>query len=157
MNIADVHRWMDILGWTLLHSLWQGLIIMLLFLWIRRILPSATPAVKYAISTGALLLTLLAFAGTFICLVPDTFTDVLVRNERSTMEWTAFPSAGWGIDPSAGLQVLTRGVNDLLPVLFIGWRAGFLFFVFRLVVTCAHPIRLRIQAARIVRFGQSML
>jgi len=62
MNIADVHRWMDILGWTLLHSLWQGLIIMLLFLWIRRIFPSAAPSVKYAISTGALLLTLLAFA-----------------------------------------------------------------------------------------------
>jgi len=157
MNIADVHRWMDILGWTLLHSLWQGLIIMLLFLWIRRILPSATPAVKYAISTGALLLTLLAFAGTFICLVPDTFTDVLVRNERSTMEWTAFPSAGWGIDPSAGLQVLTRWVNDHLPVLIIGWLTGMLFFGFRLVVTWSHTIRLRIQAERIVGFWENKL
>ena len=154
MNTVDIHNWMDILGWTLLHSLWQGLIIGLLLLYIRRIFPSASASVKYAISTGSLLVILLAAAGTFFFLLPDSIT---VKNEKTTMDWAALPSDAWSIDPAAGLLALNQWVNDHLPALVNGWLIGILFFGFRLVVTWSHTVRLRIGAQPVVGFWENKL
>jgi len=157
MNIIDLHRWMDTLGWTLLHSLWQGLIIGLLCVWIRRIFPAASASIKYAISTGALLLIPFLAAGTFIFLFPSTITTAHVKNEVTTMDWAAYPSATWNVDPVAWLPVLSHWVNDHLPVLVRGWLIGMLFFGFRLVFTWSHTVRIRIGAQSIGGFWENKL
>src|SRR5258706_7598533 len=157
MNIIELHHWMDTLGWTLLHSLWQGLIIGLLFLWFRRIFPSASPSLRYAISTAALLLILFAAAGTFILLFPDTITASLTKNERVTMDWASLASTTWSVDPVTGLLALNQWVNDHLIALVRSWLIGMLFFGVWLVVAWSHTVRLRIGAQPITGFWENKL
>ncbi len=157
MTPVDVHRWIETLGWTLLHSLWEALIIGLLFLWIRRILHSSSPSVKYALSTGALLLILLAAAGTFICLVPDTTTAVAGKNERTAMEWTVFFSASGSVDAADWLPAFVQWINEHLPALVTGWLIGMLLFGFRLVITWTYTLRMRTGVQPIVGFWENKL
>ena len=47
-------RWIDILGWTLLHFLWQGALLAVFAAALLRILNSSRPQLRYAVACGAL-------------------------------------------------------------------------------------------------------
>ena len=47
-------RWIDILGWTLLHFVWQGALIAMFAALILRLLRSSRPQLRYAVACAAL-------------------------------------------------------------------------------------------------------
>lgn len=57
--------WSEPLVWTLLHSLWQGLVIMLVMIAVLRIIPSRYSSARYSISISALALMLIVSLGTY--------------------------------------------------------------------------------------------
>jgi beta-lactamase regulating signal transducer with metallopeptidase domain len=60
------------IGWTLIHSLWQGLAIFLLLKIAVKLLPSNRSDVRYGLGVGALVLTLICSVATFLVLNPTT-------------------------------------------------------------------------------------
>jgi beta-lactamase regulating signal transducer with metallopeptidase domain/polyhydroxyalkanoate synthesis regulator phasin len=58
------------LGWTVIHFLWQGALIGLFTAVLLDALPRNRPSLRYLVASGALLLSLLAFVGTFLWLLP---------------------------------------------------------------------------------------
>src|SRR5262249_47182173 len=56
----------DALGWTLLHFVWQGVLIAMAFAGIDRLLSRARANVRYLVGCGTLLVMLLIPIGTFV-------------------------------------------------------------------------------------------
>jgi len=55
MQLLSLQPWVERLGWTLLHFLWQGLAIAVLYAAVRRgIAGKATPNARYLLACGAL-------------------------------------------------------------------------------------------------------
>jgi len=73
----------EALGWTLLHSLWQGLIIAISLLWILRLAKSTNPKVKYYLSISALVLMVVWMLATF----SHTYMQL---QEQFQSEWQVF-------------------------------------------------------------------
>src|SRR5688572_21837739 len=63
-----VHPLIERLGWTLLHSLWQGALIVLVYALLRVLLRERSPETRYALSLGAFALLALAPVATFLAL-----------------------------------------------------------------------------------------
>src|SRR5688500_10782959 len=63
--------WTEALGWTLLNSLWQGLFITILVIFLLRIIPSRSSQLRYVMSCGAMMLLVSASFITFIILIEE--------------------------------------------------------------------------------------
>lgn len=121
------------IGWTLVHSLWQ-LIIVSACLWIcLRVFKRLNPSKKYSLAVGALLLSFLLAVGTFIYEFSqlertpvDTFTQV-----EAFVTQASFSSS----QPNVG-SAITQGViwiENSLPVLVNIWFLGAMLFLVRLL------------------------
>lgn len=124
MNLlAENLPWVQALGWSLVHFLWQGAVVGVLFALVRSLLPREHSAVRYAV--GLLALVMLA-------LCPLLTLWVL---------WPQAGSAGAGIGGSIAMPAISVQaaplvesgslVGDLLPALVLAWLAGVAFMVWR--------------------------
>lgn len=85
------------IGWTLIHSLWQSLVIFLVLLIVLRAVPTRSAAARYALSVGALSVTIVGALVTFFLLLPSAslitepvFNAAYVtylRIQLTTSEW----------------------------------------------------------------------
>ncbi|MEL6250625.1 MAG: M56 family metallopeptidase [Bacteroidota bacterium] len=71
MNYLTEHTWMQALGWTLLHSLWQASLIALIWAISRHFLKLSSAQKRYLAAMGAIFTLLLCSALTFWQLVPE--------------------------------------------------------------------------------------
>lgn len=126
--------WVHALGWTLLHSLWQSLIIFLVVAALFRAVPSLRAGVRYAIACGALLL-ILAFSGaTFLHMVSDARAIGETAVASSGVYHTvAFNSTNW-----------QQGAD--MSWLVISWLIGFLVLTLRSTVGFFKLYNLRSEA-----------
>ncbi|MBC6368237.1 M56 family metallopeptidase [Algoriphagus sp. AK58] len=140
------------LGWTLVHALWQ-LIVVAGILWIvLRLVKKSSPALKYGLAVGALVVSFLLTLATFtyewsqsepnpdfilseaeLLLVPSAFT---------TQEFT------W----EARMVQVTTWIDQNLPILVNFWFFGSLLFLFRLVNSFSEVRNLRKSASLIEDF-----
>lgn len=115
--------WIQALGWSLVHFLWQGLLIGALFALARSLVSAEHSSIRYAVG-------LLAMAMLAVC-------PVLTL-------WVLWPQAGGAtarigetmVVASASLQsgsMVDAGstVADLLPLLVLVWLAGVAFMIWR--------------------------
>ena len=63
--------WVQTLGWTLLHSLWQGLAIMLLLFTILRFVSTRRSELRYSLSYAAIFSQLITSVATYLYLLPS--------------------------------------------------------------------------------------
>src|SRR5690349_17009916 len=63
--------WTEALGWTLLNSVWQGLLIMTLVIFLLRIIPSKSSQLRYVVSCVAMTLFVVTSMVTFIVLIDE--------------------------------------------------------------------------------------
>lgn len=121
------------LGWTLVHSVWQ-LILIAGLLWIAlRIVQSKSPDFKYKLALGGMGLSLIVAGGTFIY-------EYSLFNPVSSQNLNAFQVIF--LDQAAGprelsfessIQNLVNWIEIQLPLLVNIWFLGALLFMFRLV------------------------
>ena len=121
------------IGWTLVHSLWEGALVALVLaaaLWALR-----SPRARYAAACLAMLIMLAAFGFTFARLMPQQRGRVVTVVNGS------------GVLPPAGFAgpktVVQRRAADFLPWLAPFWMAGVVIFHLRSLASWMAARRLR--------------
>ncbi len=121
------------LGWTLVHSVWQ-LILIASLLWIAlRIMQSKSPDFKYKLALGGMGLSLIVAAGTF-------FYEYSLFNPASAQNLNALQvvfldqaAVSQQLSIESSIQNLVSWIEIQLPLLVNIWFLGALLFMFRLV------------------------
>ncbi len=81
MKSVELDMLIQTVGWVLLHSLWQGLLVYLFLLVIRRILPSPSSSTKYILGIGSLALMVVFSIMTFFYLYQHMAIVDQAKNE----------------------------------------------------------------------------
>ncbi|MEO7936566.1 MAG: M56 family metallopeptidase [Dokdonella sp.] len=115
--------WVHALGWSLIHFLWQGALIGILFALAKGVLPKEQSAIRYA--TGLIALMVLVacpFFTFFVLWSPAALEMASVGNLALAQELVVLPSATIGGADSSGAW---------LPLLVAGWVAGVFVMLWR--------------------------
>ncbi len=114
-SIAALLPWVQALGWTLLHFIWQGLAVGIVFGAVRAALPKAFCNARYAAGLAALALLAWWPLATFIALRPRpmdaTVSDMLIH-------------PGATVVADASVSTVFAPIDHLLPLLVLLWIAG---------------------------------
>lgn len=135
----------EILGWTLLHSLWQGMVIAMLVELIRRQLPARASRMRYALAFAGLNLMLLSVVTTFLVLRLDTEGSAFISPTDTSVSQgpqSPFPE-------SLSIIEAGSGFDDWVPFLTILWLAGYIFLLIRFLVGRMSLLGLRSSASEL--------
>ncbi len=116
MNAAGLPWWVDILGWSLVHLLWQGALVGVAFAALRALVPKGQSGLRYAIGLGALGVLAIAPVATFFHLAASA--QVVVAGPAFGAPDIPVALAATRIDDLAG------GGAALLPWLVAAWLCG---------------------------------
>ena len=119
----DVTAFWDALGWSLLHSLWQGALIGLVVYGLRMLATDRRAWLRYLIGMGGLVATFAAFIVTFVILMTNRLgqgsgRETIVQTDGQmdmTLSFTVLPTTA----PQSGLA------EALVPWLGMVWAIGF--------------------------------
>lgn len=125
--------WATAFGWTLLHSLWQSLVILIFLSIALRCIPSNRSQLRYGLSSFALALFTLGSCYTFFHILnqtPAPVTQPLIINAAVQTERTLLQDSSAFNDI---LSQLAASIESGIPVVVTGWIIGFFIFSLRLV------------------------
>lgn len=114
--------WIYALGWTVVHSLWQGALVATLLTLFRRLAASAAPQVRYVAGLIALLAMFVLSAWTF-----SFHLYSAVAGDEVVISLSGISAAG---NPSFMVRI-TDLLNQNLPLLVAAWGLGMAFFALR--------------------------
>ncbi|GAA0879906.1 hypothetical protein GCM10009119_28750 [Algoriphagus jejuensis] len=141
------------LGWTLVHSLWQLVLIASLLWVVLKIAYRARPAVKYGLAVGALIVSLIACTGTFIyeySPVSATKSMLSVNELQLILANPSVIQAESGVDSSIGR--VGFWIEQNIPFLVNFWLLGALLFLLRLVNSLSEIRGLRKSSSPVTDF-----
>jgi len=121
-------------GWTLLHSLWEGTILAVALAAV--LMATRSPRVRYAAACAAMLVMLGGFGVTFIRMLPEGAQSERAGKKPPFPVWRVAASVD-GVDPSN--TVLAEVVPWLAPL----WMAGVWIFYLRHVAGWISVSRMR--------------
>lgn len=143
ISLMPTH-WAEALGWTLLHSLWQGLFVVLVTIIILRLVPQRLSSVRYGVSVGALAAIIIASVVTFILALPahheESQTAALAQPFYFVYADNHSPVA------STWLVQAESFINHYASAISLAWSVGALLFSLRLLAGWFFITRLRQQA-----------
>jgi bla regulator protein BlaR1 len=111
--------WVEALGWTFLHSLWQGALISLVLAGVLLATRSQAPRYRYGYSFGALFLVLVAALGTFWWLFEPASGTVVVSSTPVMGAPTG--SITW---PEPEPENWRHYFEQHLPLIVVIWASG---------------------------------
>ena len=118
--------WMATLGWSLLHSLWQGAFVLLITLVVLRFVPDTKSNWRYAIALAALSTIILLFAGTLMYL---EFSQPTADHPESLLTSAIQPTSQFVVSalpetiPSA-VYMVVEFINLHIHKIFTIWLIG---------------------------------
>ena len=132
------------LGWTLIHSIWQGFAILLVFGILYYIFkPSAT---RYRLGIGALTLQFVAAIATFFTIYqPASTSTVLPNNQVFSNFFLTNTNLIFTPKKLTLLQQIEFFLQNNLDVFVMIWLVGTTLLLFRLVVGFTHVQSLKVQ------------
>ncbi len=143
----------EALGITILHSLWQGFLLLFLLALFLRFGKSTSSNIRFAVAFATLLIFLVAFGGTFylqwINLAPPPIIELSadVPIEAVTVDTDEFieatPEPITVMESSSNWETGLVRLTQLAPWLAWLWVAGSFFFALRLVNGLVQSQRLR--------------
>jgi TonB family protein len=120
--LFEAMPWIDTLGLSLLHFLWQGVLVGAAYYLVRAMLPVARSEARYWVGIGALAMLAACPVATFFALRPTTDVAQVLPGVDVAQPLAAFAGAMSGSEP-----VWQTG----LPWLVVAWCAGVLFMAWR--------------------------
>ncbi len=119
-------HWISVAGWTLVHFVWEGCVLLVLALVVLRLCRQTTAAVRYSVAGAALALMLAAPIATAVVLTrPDVEPSTLERTRSAfslSESQASTPSGFWPVVvPTAATVAL---VERSLPMVVIAWLCG---------------------------------
>lgn len=134
-------NWTYALGWTVVHSLWQGLLIASVMAFLMMGLQRKSAALRYRVAFGALFTMFLSAIGTFVFLLekatytePDNFYEALI------LRGLIFEAS---VDNQPLMQRLSLFFNENLYLIVTIWLMGVTFFTLRLMGGLMYVQQLR--------------
>jgi len=153
MNVVQIlvsHPWVERLGMTLLHFLWQGLFIAILYAAARRILarPSC-PQKRYLLACGALAAMMVAPFVTWELMVPSEQNSEVVNRIASTPQAASTTGTATTTLPDS-VRATVSGVQpeQFLFWVVVIWLAGAMVFWVRLAGGWVVTARMRSTLVR---------
>jgi bla regulator protein blaR1 len=143
-------KWIQALGWTLLHSLWQGLIAALLLGVLLLLLHRQSATIRYFVSTLTLFTFLLVTVATFVkeySLLTET-----TASESKPMNYAiGFPVALTTSQPATLSETVSPGFYSTfsiyftqhLPSIVLLWALGIMVLLLRFMGGLAYSQRLK--------------
>ena len=148
VTISDILSagWVNALGWTLLHSLWQALIVLGLIVGAMRLIPSRQSTLRYAVACLGLLLCVMLSVATFIVALGEYPSGGNAEHPpTSVFHQAAFQQIH--SQEEVGLISLTvSALERNMQWVVMAWAAGFLFFALRLCMGLWYTYRIRSSA-----------
>lgn len=141
------------IGWTLVHSLWQLILIAALLWLVLKLVHRAKPSLKYGLAVGALGLSLAVSIGTFIYQYSPEESSRPFLTERDLQVFLSNPSiiqAEAGIESTINQAIIW--IEQNLPLLVNFWFLGALLFLFRLVNSLSEIRSLRKSSSPVTDF-----
>ena len=132
------------LGWTVVHSFWQALLIAMIMALVMLILPVQKAKSRYLMALASLALVLLCSVISFSLLYQNGFEQShsgLVVVLADAVELEFYPSSGWAVWSSSFLDYF----NEHLPLIVGVWFLGMSFFALRLMGGFAYVQHLKLQ------------
>jgi beta-lactamase regulating signal transducer with metallopeptidase domain len=108
----------DALGWTLLHFLWEGTLLVVVLAVALAVLRSARPQVRYMVSCAALMGMILSAVATFRIIKTGGGQPYIAGSAGFPMLPTLLAA------PSAGSMPIAHIATDYLPLLVWAWLSG---------------------------------
>ena len=134
-------NWTYALGWTVVHSLWQGLLIASVMAFLMMGLQRKSAALRYRVAFGALFTMFLSAIGTFVFLLEKaTYTEPDNFNEALILRGLIFEVS---VDNQPLMQRLSLFFNENLYLIVTIWLMGVTFFTLRLMGGLMYVQQLR--------------
>lgn len=144
IHLLASQPWVERLGSTLLHFLWQGALIAAIYAAARR--ATARPAVRYLLACAALALMSVAPLLTWSVLSPPTPESIAAT---FTAPLSAAPPATVTGDAVAFSADMVRALpSPILSAVVVVWFAGVIALWLRLLGGCIFAVRLRSRGTR---------
>jgi uncharacterized protein (TIGR03435 family) len=144
IQFLSAQPWIERLGWTLVHFLWQGVLIAAVYAAVRKwIVPSARPNIRYALACGALAVMAAAPLATWSLLGTAPSPAVAVSAHLAAA--AAAPTRTIALEVPGVASALPE---RLLPWVVALWLAGAAAFWLRLLSSWIGTMRLRSQFVR---------
>lgn len=141
------------LGWTLLHSLWQGLILALVAIVALRLIPSRYSSARYLVSTATLALMLVAGVCTFATLLSQSSPAIAMPVTQPAFQTAPGDAQIWltvahapSAPPVSALDVVYTFIQSHLQLITLTWVVGVLFFSLRIAGGFWYLSRVRSNA-----------
>src|SRR5579863_8096249 len=150
IQILSSEPWVEHLGWTLLHFLWQGLAIAVLYWAVRRSSRALRPQTRYLLACGALAAMMAAPLVTWELLRPSAASPEAMYRIRSTP--VAASTSGivttTSLPDSLRAAVSSVESEQFLSWVVIVWLAGAMVFWVRLAGGWVVTSRMRSMLVR---------
>ena len=147
MQILSAQPWVERLGWTLVHFLWQGLSIAVLYAAARRaVARTSSPHARYLLACAALAAMMAAPLVTWGLMRPsDVSPDAAYRIRSAPPAASSAGSATTAITLPTSVRATVSSVRSaqFLPWVVIAWLAGAVVFWVRLAGGWAVAARMR--------------
>lgn len=121
------------LGWTLIHSLWQGLLCFLLGIAILRFMPSRQSTMRYATSVSALLLMFVCSVATFCMVYAPVVPEVAQAPTINSFAAYSQPVAQSASRLPAFLADASAMLSGQMGIVSALWLIGAFVFMLRLI------------------------
>jgi len=123
------------LGMTLIHSLWEGLVIWVLILFAMAVAGKTNARIRYAFHVSGLMLLLAAFFTTWYILYHRGLQSLQIytfANRLHTDSPGVINSSFWKFSTGELIMSVHRFLEPFYPSLALGWMAGFIFMIVRM-------------------------
>lgn len=140
--------WVNAVGWTLLHSFWQSLIVLLIVAGLLYFGSALRSGIRYAIACGGLLLTVLLSTMTFLDLAIERAPDTSSAMSHATVYHTGGPTMIYTQDQNVFTSISAALEQNMSWVVLL-WVIGFSVFALRTLIGTLTSYSIRSDASPI--------
>jgi beta-lactamase regulating signal transducer with metallopeptidase domain/protein involved in polysaccharide export with SLBB domain len=116
-QLVFVHR----IGWTLIHSTWQGVAVALILLIVLRLMRDGSAGARYLVSCAALAAVITMAAATFVAIGPNAAGPIVSERMDGAI---VLPSAPLALQQPTTAMDVRATHRDLLGVVVAAWAVG---------------------------------
>jgi bla regulator protein blaR1 len=150
--------WTQAVGWTLLNSVWQALLVLMLVIFVLRLIPSRHSQARYVFACVALVFFIVASAFTFVSLVHIADSSSLTLSAAMANQGVAaFESTIDALAISTFSESIIAWIESNMNRIIVGWLAGAMFCSLRMVTGWWYVARLKSEASVLTNEWNTLL
>ncbi len=138
--------WANALGWTLLYSVWQSLLILLLVVACLRFIPGALSKVRYAVTCSGFFLITLSSLVTFLSMLAQAHSSAMLSPAAQPQYQFSQHQRGGAFAIEKIFSLLAGMIQQNMPLIITAWIIGFVVFVARFLSGVLYTYKLTASA-----------